>query len=697
MGSGIIPNVRAFCGSVPTTANNLHRHHNMLSLLLINISEQSITAILKLLGEEDLDVEHQAVRNKETISEALKNDTNWDVILISENGSDKQFPLLTWLNKQTNLPMIFLAAENNNQPIASAVLQKGARDCVYNTEYERLIPVIKRELNHKKLKERYNETLNSQQFLADIIDITTEEIFIFDATSLQCFNANFVALQNSGYTKEEIFGLTPADFFSEYNNKAFFNLTTPLLDGNRDKISLCTNIKRRNGSIYPAEVHLKKIGLNEKPYIILFSKKISGIWHKVQKLKRQRNLTKQYIRKNNQKEQILVNAAHDMRTSLNTIILSSKIIIQKSDGQLPENCNQLTNTIHYSGNHLINYLDEFFDLSGIEENPEKLNLETIKLESFGQKLYQAFDLISKTEDKIEFNYETDNIGKLQINTNPTYLNRILKNLLSNAFKYTNRGSVTLKVYVPTQKELENIGFDVPKAIAFQVKDTGIGISLSEQKQIFKRYSRGSSAISLGSSGKGLGLDISQKLAEALEGTINIDSEIDSGTTVTLFLPADKTAQMPSANIDHHAEPDINLESSKETINKNVLIVDDNNMQNLAIKEFLKHIFSNCLTAQSKEQAYKIFNQYSVDFIILDYIINDTHSLDLAKKIKDQDKKIPIITYTGKKLNEAERNKIKQYSCEIIKKRTGSHNQLIRTIYSCLHASSKNRNNLFLTR
>ncbi|WP_138430817.1 hybrid sensor histidine kinase/response regulator [Fodinibius saliphilus] len=664
-----------------------------LQLLNINIEDQYLASIAEVLSSAEFNPVYHTVYEEEDINQALNSEYSWDLIILSDFDAKNNYPTLTSIaDKFPRIPIIFFTKEDIAE-VAKTVMVQGATDCVSPRDIGRLAPIIKREITRRRMHENYNHAIEKKEILSSITESSTEEVFLFNYETLLCYYANSRAIQKSGYSEQDIYRLTPADLYAEYSLNHFKELVLPLLEKRQESISICTNIKRKTGVVYPAEIHLRLIEKAETKFILSTNKDISGLWYKIQKLKRQRNLTEKYIRKNTRKANFLADAAHDMRTSINSIILSNKLLAKHSNEYPDKGIDRFINAIYHSGSHLLNYIDEFFDSPNEESDDSEVKKEPINIPSFSNNVYQTFAAIADKKE-INFNYQVSDFNHEKLHTNPTYLKRIIKNLLSNAFKYTQKGSVSFKVYAPKPQELEEIDFGSENAIAFQIKDTGIGIPKSQQDQIFERHNRVDhpNAPEI-SDGSGLGLNICKELTEALDGNIHIESKVGIGSTFTLYLPVekslfkDKIVDYPGKKSPPSETPDFFTNGKKS--DKTILIIDDSMVHNLAIKELLSFTFNNCITTTSKTKGYQILKRESIDCIILDYILVDSDSIKMAKYLKNHKlySHIPIIIYTGKILRGKELERIQQYTDAVVKKNTESHKKLITTIHSCLRSNT----------
>ena len=655
-----------------------------LHLLLINVSEDYCSQIIECIETEGINVDYLKMEHPEDVSQRAIDNNYWDAVIISEEYSSS-FRLLPVVAKDfPNSPVIFFA-EDLTKGVFHNLINKGATDCISHKDLYRLPTILKRELSTGKSAPQKEIIANSSELFSDILNLSSESIFVFDAETLRCHYINKTAANNFKNRNIDLEEITPSDIFSEYATKSFKKLVQPLLEEQQKSISLCTNIVRGMGVVFPAEIHFNKISYDGKSYILAINKDISGSWYKVRKLQRQRKIAAQYLSKHQQKEELLVNAAHDMRTSLQSIILSNKLLFDKQPGDFQKGFSKFQQAIHFSGKHLLNYINEFFDPSNNDETSKDILSDSLDLDSFAQKLYLVFKPIAQ-RNGIDFNYETSSLQQSYISTNQTYVKRILKNLLSNAFKFTNEGSVTLEISSATNQELATMQIDSDNAVAFRVEDTGIGIPKDQLDTIFGRYKRTKNS----KEGTGLGLDISQKLTKKIGGALQVKSEVGKGSVFTLYLPAyEKLSDSISTTATNSDQFGFNNNKQLNHRNKTILVIDDSEVHNLAVKEYLTYTFANCIAVNNIEKANQVLQDRHIDCIVTDYIIRDTDSLDFLKQVNNDERfsSIPTIVYTGKKLSDAERSTLLSHANGIVKKNYGSYDILVSTISSCFKQNS----------
>jgi HAMP domain-containing protein/signal transduction histidine kinase/DNA-binding response OmpR family regulator len=238
------------------------------------------------------------------------------------------------------------------------------------------------------------------------------------------------------------------------------------------------------------------------------------------------------------KSEFLANMSHELRTPLNSLLILSKLLSQNTDGKLSDKQVEFARTIHSSGADLLELINEILDLSKIESGTMDVDAKPVLLTELQSYVERNFKEIA-TSKGLEFAVSLATDGPSSIETDPKRLQQVLKNLLSNALKFTDTGSVQLSVGLAR----EGWGSDqrtlnvAPSVIAFSVKDTGIGIPSEKHRIIFEAFQQADGTTSRKYGGTGLGLSISREIARLLGGEIRLTSEPGIGSTFTLFLPS----------------------------------------------------------------------------------------------------------------------------------------------------------------
>ncbi|WP_075292856.1 HAMP domain-containing protein [Pararhizobium arenae] len=237
------------------------------------------------------------------------------------------------------------------------------------------------------------------------------------------------------------------------------------------------------------------------------------------------------------KSEFLANMSHELRTPLNSILILGQQLGDNPDGNLSTKQVEFAKTIHGAGTDLLNLISDILDLSKIESGTVSVDAEEIFINNLLEMMSRPFRHEADNRD-LSFSVEVGPEVSRSIITDSKRLQQILKNLLSNAFKFTAQGGVTLRVTSPAE------GWTVdhpslkhsPSVIAFEVTDTGIGIPTEKQRLIFEAFQQADASTSRKYGGTGLGLAISRELANLLGGEIQLRSAPGVGSTFTLFLP-----------------------------------------------------------------------------------------------------------------------------------------------------------------
>ncbi|HMH23493.1 MAG TPA: HAMP domain-containing protein [Puia sp.] len=247
------------------------------------------------------------------------------------------------------------------------------------------------------------------------------------------------------------------------------------------------------------------------------------------------------------KSEFLANMSHELRTPLNSLLILAQQLYENAEGNLSDKQIRYAKTIHSCGDDLIQLINDILDLSKIESGFISANISSVRFGEIASFAETTFKPISEARH-LRFNIETDPNLPQAMETDLQRLNQILKNLLSNSFKFTEKGEVKLRIYEADKnwKQGNSVQLDTAKqVVAFAISDSGIGIPQEKQNIIFEAFQQAEGSTSRKYGGTGLGLSISRGLAELLGGTIELESIPGSGSTFTLFLPVDNIAGVMS--------------------------------------------------------------------------------------------------------------------------------------------------------
>ncbi|HZH04990.1 MAG TPA: response regulator, partial [Myxococcaceae bacterium] len=238
------------------------------------------------------------------------------------------------------------------------------------------------------------------------------------------------------------------------------------------------------------------------------------------------------------KSEFLANMSHELRTPLNSLLILAKLLSDNSDQNLSSKQVEYARTIHASGNDLLLLINEILDLSKVEAGKMQIEPRDVSFDDVKHFVERNFGTLAEQKG-LAFAVELDPALPPSFRSDVQRLQQVLKNLLSNALKFTDAGSVTLRVgEVKSGTAFENETLrTADRVYAFSVTDTGIGIHPSKHKLIFEAFQQADGTTSRKYGGTGLGLSISREIARLLGGEIRVASTQGKGSTFTFFLPA----------------------------------------------------------------------------------------------------------------------------------------------------------------
>ncbi len=379
------------------------------------------------------------------------------------------------------------------------------------------------------------------------------------------------------------------------------------------------------------------------------------------------------------KSEFLANMSHELRTPLNSILLLSKLLSTNKDGNLTEKQVEFSRTIHDSGADLFNLINEILDHSKVESGKIKLHLEDVSLKEVAATMERNFKPVAQ-EKGLSLKIKLADDLPAHIRTDQQRIEQVVKNLFSNAFKFSSQGDVTLRIFRPdVRADLSVSGLNSEKVIAISVSDKGLGIPKDKQKLIFEAFQQADGTTSRKYGGTGLGLTISRELAKLLGGEIQLESKEGVGSTFTLYLPetldntqsdyrTEKPAQLkgeskkPVLNRDiRPAETDLRISSKSSDLQppemafipddrkdispeeKSILIVEDDPKFAKIMRDLAREKGFKALVAEDGETCLHFADYYKPSGIILDIGLPGMDGCTVMSRLKsDQDTRhIPV--------------------------------------------------------
>ena len=664
-----------------------------ISVLIVESSKKDTELVLGLLKEGGVETSHEAVTGLIEFREALER-SSYDLILSDfDNTSFNHFLALEYLKEfEIRVPFLVLGT-NIDRETAIAIMNYGARDYMLKSNLYRLVPVVERELHINTLTKKNEESESRNRLLSYIIQKSLNEIYLVDPDTLLFTYVNKATLDNLGYTEDEFYKLTFLDITKGYDLARARKIMDPLISGEIGRITIRGTRIRKNGSTYPVETHAELIHRGDQRMFMGISFDISQQHRDAETIKEQKEIAKRLESNLRYKSNFIANLSHEMRTTLNSILLLSTILKDTKNDNMTEEQQEYLDLIHTSNNSLLELLNKVLDMSKIEAGSMGIQLETVDFREICERIERFYKPIAKDKN-LDFEYLDLGAKTPLITTDRIRLEQILNNLISNALKFTKEGAVALKVFSPSTAELAEEEVDSDKAIAFQVIDTGIGVPKEKQAFIFESYRQAEdSQTEKEFGGTGLGLSISSEIAKIMGGKLTLQSSPGQGSIFTLYLPCDSTkavdeeAKKGTVRLTKQNTASSSSAIIEEVPNKKlskdltILLIDDSAIHNLALKEFLGFKFKECFTAESASEAYEVLRDHHVDIIVLDMYLPDASGEEVLWTLKNHDdhKEIPIIIYSGKSLSATQELKLKEHSAAIVQKNVDSYKVLLNMI------------------
>ncbi|MBC7660667.1 MAG: PAS domain S-box protein [Chitinophagaceae bacterium] len=353
------------------------------------------------------------------------------------------------------------------------------------------------------------------------------------------------------------------------------------------------------------------------------------------------------------KTEFLANMSHELRTPLNSSLILAKLLADNATGNLTGEQIQFAQSISSAGNDLLNLINDILDLSKVEAGKLEIRPESVFLPRVFNNLKKTFDPLAKDKN-LRFVIKIDPDLPERMITDHQRLEQILKNLLSNAFKFTEEGQITLHVESKS-----------PGRISLSVIDTGIGVPKDQQVVIFEAFRQADGTTNRKYGGTGLGLSISRDLARLLGGSVEVESLDGRGSRFTLILPE----VYDELNIVA-ASPKVYSSSALNTLDllpvptrtdifaddrdnpalgwKTLLVIEDESLFARILFDMAHEHGYRCIVAHDAAEGMELVKRFSPDAILLDIMLPDQSGLTVLDQLKDEPltRHIPVQIVSG---------------------------------------------------
>jgi PAS domain S-box-containing protein len=449
-----------------------------------------------------------------------------------------------------------------------------------------------------------------------------------DAVMVNDFDGHFLRVnskgcQRLGYSRVELEAMNLSQVISKEDQEQKENLLHQLMKGN-SMLFEAVNISK-SGERIPVEVFAKKIDFEGQPAIL---SSVRNITDRKQYEKELIDAKRKAEEADRLKSQFLHNISHEVRTPLNGIIGFLDLL---ADEQLPPDQKaEILDIMRQSSDRLIETVTDIVEMSKIQTCLPELKKERFSIsEELALLEKEVRSLYSNKDVKLAWTYASG-LKDLQMETDREYFKQIILQLISNAFKFTTEGTVSVNIAVDDDQ------------LRITVADTGVGIPKGELAKIFQPFHKTPDTIKNAIDGNGLGLALAKNRANAMGGNISVASQYGQGATFRLVLPGLLKAEKPEK-----AEP----VSENALKDKTILVVEDEQSNYLYLEAVLRKKGCKVLHALNGAQAVKMgLNGHKVDLILMDLSMPVMDGFTATQKIREKNKEVPIIAHSAFVLN-----------------------------------------------
>ncbi|MET7617843.1 HAMP domain-containing protein [Streptomyces sp. NPDC005408] len=447
------------------------------------------------------------------------------------------------------------------------------------------------------------------------------------------------------------------DFLDQFIETVGVNVSSLIANVRTDELldqsqRLTAELSTRSGELQARQGELQRSNAELKEKAALLADRNRDIERKNLEIEQARQeleaRAQQLSRTSMYKSEFLANMSHELRTPLNSLLILAQLLAQNLEGNLTQKQVDYAEVIHSAGSDLLQLINDILDLSKVEAGKMDIHPEPVQLHQLLEYVEATFRPVAGDRG-LEFQVVAEQSIPDELTTDEARLRQVLRNLLSNALKFTEEGSVELRVHTVTDEQLPHALRDAGQVVAFRVTDTGIGIPTDRLQSVFGAFQQGNGTTSRRYGGTGLGLSISREVAQLLGGAIVVESTVGRGSTFTLYLPVRTPHRGPQDRADSQEHAGVPREE-EPAMGHTVLVVDDDTRNIFALTQVLEREGMRVLQADNGSAGIELLMEHGeVDLIVMDVMMAGMDGNATMAAIRELPRfvDVPIIAVTAK--------------------------------------------------
>jgi len=636
--------------------------NEQFKLLILEDLEADVELICREIRKAGLNFKCTSVDNKKDFLEAIENDP--PDLVISDYGLPQYDGISAISDMQEidpKLPIIIVTGSLDEETAADTI-KSGAWDYVVKERLFRLPPAInqalkrKNEIDNKRIaEEKLKETETAFESLRNNVPLAVYRSTL-DGNLLY---ANPSYLEMFGFENlEQAIEKPIRDYYVRPEERR--NLLDVLHEN-----SLVRNFEiellKKDGSIFWGSFNIRAIFNQDGDHLFQ-----DGIINDVTDLKKARE---ELIKAKEEAEQsdklksaFLANMSHEVRTPMNAIIGFSDLLSDPAFNA--EDIREFTKNIQRNSETLLRIISDIIDVAKLEAGLLGADQKRVDINELISDVYHSLmEEFAGQKKNVEFKFRLETPDDLQVRTDPGRIEQIIRNLVNNAFKFTESGMVELASYTDNDE------------VVVRVMDTGLGIPKEKQDVIFERFRQVDDSNTREFGGTGLGLTIAKSLVEKMGGRMWLESELYKGSTFYFSLP------LAARKSDNSEESHQEKESLREYDFKDkvILVAEDVDSNFIYVETILLPTGAKVIRAENGKVAIETFDKYSnIDLVLMDIQMPVMNGYEATREIRKRTREVPIIGQTAYALS-TDREKVLKAGCNDYLKKPIRRDQLLDAI------------------